>query len=195
MAKTIKTAPEIVSIDVKFINGQIVDIKTNEPVKFINHSKAKLLILSDCLIGEEVSDLGIPQNSEQKELEIQRANNILSYKKVLACGTHLFFEMKGKIFTVELLEDLYFFERKEAVESRKFGIFDCQCKILNIEKDIKGKSLNEIYKLAFVKIFYNDGAPSVNAFDRFFKSESLSKQSVIRMFLEDKKIAWEKVPY
>ena len=185
MKKNLKTAPEILCIDAEFIDGVFYNRETKQPIEFLNHSISKILILSDCLKNVEVSDLGLPKNSEAKIQELLNVHNMVQYCCALKQGDHLFFEIKDTVFKIELLEDLYFYKRANSIESRQFTIFNCQCKVLDVEKNIIANSLSEIYRQTYVKYWYNDGANSVNAFDRFFTTKEVNnKYNSIRAILD-----------
>ena len=49
-------------------------------------------------------------------------------------------------------------------------------------EEVRGRSLNEVYKNTFVHYFGNNGSSSCNAIDRFYENKGQEKESLINRY-------------
>lgn len=162
-------------------NGKRIEIKDNATVCIVANEDDFILIPEDLFFKPTI------KTKAQLKNEIEKDSEISDNKLIFDRGKRLFFYIsKNDIkheFEVELLEDLYFFKKKNA-KNDDFRLYDCACVVkrnishtIEFFEEVNAKSLNEAYKKTYVHYFGNKGNPACNAIDRFYEkagNESLN---------------------
>lgn len=174
------------SIDVIYKFGNLYDRQTLKRVLIEDGAELSIVLHPENIMDQ---DPNIPAkellNASEKEEEIKafsQKDGKAKYWKLFESGKLLYFEItaviKGKTkesfyfkFEVQLLEDLYVYNKKTEVKFARF--FECQCLVKrcldNFEffEPITAGSLNDAYTKTFELYFAMSGKSTCNAFDRF----------------------------
>jgi hypothetical protein len=191
------------SINVVYQNGHFYDKETKQRIAL---KKGEEFLIAGSEKGFEIDlpPAGQKANSQtdknaKTEKEVTEAyekginhETYSLFKKVLDAGKQVFFQisLSGILysFRVELLEDLYIYQK---VKGKNYRLMDCSCcSTDNIESNIGffepvyGKSLNDVYKCTYVHYFGNTGHSTSNSMDRFFLNLDFNDSSMLRNHIE-----------
>ncbi len=163
-------------------NGHFYDKHTKHRLDIADDAELTIVALEGCFLKTEPVGTWFtdePLDSASLEKLIAKDPVVGEYKKIMDAGKRLYVHIthNGKYYQFEVLlkEDLYVYL---PVKSKKDEgkLYDCACivtantnKGIEFFEEIKGKSLNEVYKNTFVHYFGNKGNPACNALDRFYE--------------------------
>ncbi len=189
------------SINAIYKFGNLYDKTTKKRIVISDGAEVSIVITSaeDILPEDPNLSEATPLNAKEKEKEIQKFCNKqkepAKYWKLFESGKTLYFEISAGIktgdkqvkkfeyiFKVQILEDLYIYNKKKEAKYARF--FDCRCKVkecfpeFEFFEPIAATSLNDAYTKTYELYFAMFGKSTCNAFDRF--SETPDMKSIIR---------------
>ncbi len=173
--------------------GNLYDKQTRKRILIEDGTDVSIVVDENRLLTEDPNlkpaDL---LDSEKKKNEIEAfiektgtAIERVNYWKIYGAGQLLFFDITAGVkrkdttesikcrFQIELLEDLYIYNKKSKPEDARF--FKCQCIVKNCSANftffepLYAKSLNDAYTKTYELYFAMFGSPTCNAFDRFYE--------------------------
>lgn len=180
-----------------YVNGHFYDSETKQRITIMDDTEVIIPNEKNTSKAEKVGGHHDIRDSKKQEAKIKNDFNVIKYKKVLEVGAKLYFWINlsniNHVFEVELLEDLYFYLKKDGKKNDS-RLYDCACvvrqntsKTIKMFEEIFGKSLNQVYKNTYVHFFGNHGAPSCNAIDRFYEDMGAVDKSINVYRIIDKK--------
>lgn len=189
------------SIDAIYKFGNLYDRKTKKRIVVNDGTEISIIFNSvidilpeDPNLAETVPLLDLQQKEEEIKSFCAKQIEETKYWRVFSKGILLYFEISAGIrkqnivepfhytFKLELLEDLYIYNKRKEAKYARF--FDCRCKVqdcfpeFEFFEPIAANSLNDAYTKTYELYFAMFGKSTCNAFNRF--SETQDMRSIIR---------------
>lgn len=183
------------SIDAIYKFGNLYDKATKRRIIINDGAEVSITLQSsnDLLSEDPKLPQKAPLNAKEKEDAViafcQKQQEQTKYWKLFKKGKHLYFEISASvksrdgmepfhyIFELELLEDLYIYNKRNEPKYARF--IDCACQVQKCSPQFEffepmmATSLNDAYTKTFELYFAMCGKSTCNAFDRFAESDTL----------------------